>query len=151
MVGYMLGYSCCLHPFFQHHFYSCRCDCQVVEDVVYAFFSFRHPLLCFFRQGDGYSILGFDLDMVNVFCLTVSSLVDFTPVQGFHVAISQTSETGEQKGFLHQFITAWCVHHLLYFLYRQKLTLSHSLLWLLLCLQQQEWILLNQSVPYCTW
>ena len=24
-----------------------------------------------------------------------------------------------------------------------------SLLWLLLCLQQQEWILLNQSVPYC--
>ena len=54
MVGYMLGYSCCLHPFFQHHFYSCRCDCQVVEDIVYAFFSFRHPLLCFFRQGDGY-------------------------------------------------------------------------------------------------
>ena len=39
------------------------------------------------------------------------------------------------------------LHHLLYFLYRQKLTLSHSLLWLLLCLQQQEWILFNQSVP----
>ena len=47
------------------------------------------------RQGDGYIILGLDLDMVNVFCLAVSSLVDFTPVQGFHVAISQTSETGE--------------------------------------------------------
>lgn len=58
-------------------------------------YSFRHPLLCFFRQWDGYSILGLDLDVVNVFCLAVSSLVDFTPVQGFHVAISQTSETGE--------------------------------------------------------
>ena len=22
MVGYMLGYSCCLHPFFQNHFYD---------------------------------------------------------------------------------------------------------------------------------
>ena len=105
----MLGYSCSLHPFFQHHFHSCRCDCQVVEDVVYAFFSFRHPLLCFFRQGDGYSVLGLDLDMVNVFRLAVCCLVDFTPVQCFHVAISQTCETGEQKGFLYQFVTAWCV------------------------------------------
>ena len=24
MIGYMLGYSCCLHPFFKNHFYSCR-------------------------------------------------------------------------------------------------------------------------------
>ena len=65
------------------------------------------------------------------------------------LSVTNTGDTSVYYSCCHLCITAWCVHHLLYFLYCQKLTLSHSLLWLLLCLQQQEWILLNQSVPYC--
>ena len=82
--------------------------------------------------------------MLDVECLTVSRLVDFTPFQGFHVAIPKPGETGKQKRLFHDVVPTRYGNERTKFLYGQELAHGVQLLRFLLCLQQLEWIAVNQ-------
>ena len=149
MVGDVLLNAGFLHPFIQHHFNRCGGNAELVEHPFAVFRLSGHPLQGFVGKRYRHRVLGLYLLMLDVECFAVSRLVDFVPFQRHHVAVPQSRETRKQKCLFHNLIAARSGNQRPQFLYGQELAHGTFLLWLLLCVQQLERVVVNQPLADC--